>query len=81
VAEHEANRQRHKRIRKLFGGIVEEKKNEIKFAVHRYVFTHLTGLSNRVRIWKITPVFKIKGKYQSGKSVDCGLSHTGQMIN
>jgi len=61
--------------------VLRRKGHEIEFDVPRYVFAYYTGLSICVRIWKNTPVFKIKGKYQSGKTAGTSLSHTGQMIN
>jgi hypothetical protein len=67
VAEHEANQQRVNQV--VIRWYYERKDNETEFALYRYGFAYLTGLSDRICARQTTPVFKFKRKHPSGKFI------------
>jgi len=55
------------------------KDNETEFALYRYGFAYLTGLSDCICARQTPPVFKIKKKHPSGEYISYCSSYSGQM--
>ena len=51
--------------------------NQTKFAFYRYGSAYLTGLSDPIRMWQNTAVFKIERRGRTGKLIGHESRHAG----